>query len=293
MKTAGDILSKMKFREPEMLAETDFDCPKHGKYTGRPIKSFSILRNNGNEGFITDPECPKCAEEETTRRKKAEAEDKKRKEIKLFVDMGIDEKYWPETLDTFNACTPELKKHLETVRKFSENPEDCKLVMLGENGNGKTHLAIGALKIIGGLIYTAYEIGLMLRESYYGTINQYEFLQKLCKTPLLVIDEVEKVSETQAKQNWLSHVIGKRYNKMLPVIFIANCHSQVDCTYYKAEHKLCSKCIEYHLENDVISRITEDGIIMKFSGEDYRYKKRSERRNRYENNAPVNQEREI
>jgi hypothetical protein len=171
MKTAGDILSKIKFREPEALPEADFDCPKHGKYTGCPIKSF-VFFGNDDEGFITNPECPKCVEEETMRREKAEAEKKKREEIERFISMGIDEKYWPETLNTFNAYTPELGKHLETVRKFSENSEDKKLVMLGENGNGKTHLAIGALKVIGGLIYTAYEIGLILRESYYGTINQ-------------------------------------------------------------------------------------------------------------------------
>jgi DNA replication protein DnaC len=276
MKTVRDILSKIKFREPETLPEADFDCPKHGKYTGCPIKSFSFFGKN-DEGSITNPECPKCVEEERMRREKAEAEKEKREEIERFIGMGIDEKYWPETLGTFNAYTPELEKHLETVRKFSENPDDKKLVMLGENGNGKTHLAIGALKVIGGLIYTAYEIGLILRESYYGTINQYEFLQKLCKTPLLVIDEVEKVSETQAKQNWLSHIIGKRYNKMLPVIFIANCHSQVDCLHYKAEKKPCSRCIEYHLENDVLSRIVENGQVMKFTGEDYRYKIRASR----------------
>jgi DNA replication protein DnaC len=163
------------------------------------------------------------------------------------------------------------------MREFAENPGDKKIVMLGENGNGKTHLAVGALKMIGGLIYTAYEIGLILRESYYGAINQYNFLQTLCGTPLLVIDEVEKVSDTQAKQNWLSHVIGKRYNKMLPVILIANCHSQADCAYYRAEKKPCSKCIEYHLENDVLSRIVENGQVMKFTEKDYRYKKRAER----------------
>jgi DNA replication protein DnaC len=277
MKSSGEILSEIKFRRPETMPEADFNCPKHGKYTGRPIRHF-IHFGNGDKGFVTDPECPKCLEEEAIRREREEAEKKKREEINRFMGMGIDEKYWPETFDTFNAYTPELEKHLETMRKFSENPEDCKLVMLGENGNGKTHLAIGALKKIGGLIYTAYEIGLMLRESYYGKINQYEFLQKLCKTPLLVIDEVERVSETQAKQNWLSHVIGKRYNKMLPVILISNCHLQANCPYYKVEHKPCSKCIEYHLENDVLSRIIESGKVMNFNGEDYRQRIREKRR---------------
>jgi DNA replication protein DnaC len=148
--------------------------------------------------------------------------------------------------------------------------------MLGKNGTGKTHLAISVLKALGGVIYTAYEIGVNLRESYNGGgIREYEALDELCSVPLLVIDEVEKLKDSEAKQNWMSHVIGKRYNRMLPIIIIANCHLANDCAAVK---KPCSSCLEYHLENDVISRITEDGIIMNFNSGDYRKEIRERRR---------------
>jgi hypothetical protein len=55
---------------------------------------------------------------------------------------------------------------------------------------------------------------------------------------------------------------------------IANCHTQKSCVEQK---KPCPKCLEYHLENDVISRIVEDGIVLNFSNGDYRKTIRSSR----------------
>jgi DNA replication protein DnaC len=115
----------------------------------------------------------------------------------------------------------------------------------------------------------------MLRQSYEGDgTREHEVYNELCTVPLLVIDEVEKIKDSEAKQNWMSHVIGKRYNRLLPIILIANCHTQSDC---KAPKKPCPKCLEYHLENDVLSRIIEDGIVMKFNSGDYREKIRDAR----------------
>jgi len=189
--------------------------------------------------------------------------------------MNIDDKYYETTFDNFDAYNDELQKHLEACRAFADNP-DGKLIMLGKNGNGKTHLAISVLKRLGGVIYTAYEIGVNLRQTINGSTKEHEVLNELCTTRLLVIDEVEKIKDTEAKQNWMSHVIGKRYNRLLPMIIIANCHTQKDCT--EPEHKRpCPYCLEYHLESDVISRIIEDGIILKFSSDDYRKKIRSAR----------------
>jgi DNA replication protein DnaC len=188
--------------------------------------------------------------------------------------MNIKPKYYESTFDNFDAYNDELKRHLEMCRKFAKKPEG-KLVMLGENGNGKTHLAVSVLKEAGGVIYRAFEIGMMLRQSYDGDLKEWEVYQKLCTTRLLVIDEVEKIKDSQAKQNWMSYIIGERYDQMLPVILIANCHTQKDCI---AQKKPCPKCIEYHLENDVLSRIIEDGLVLNFSNTDYREKIRSSRK---------------
>ncbi len=243
----------------EYKTET-FECPKHGEYVGEMIHYLLPYAED------KPSPCPVC---------QREAEEEKRREeaIKKWRSMNIDERYYNAAFDTFNAYNDELRGHLATCRAFAENP-DGKLVMLGTNGSGKTHLAVSVLKEVGGVIYTAFEIGVNLRQSYNGDTKEHEVYDELCSVPLLVIDEVEKIKDSESKQNWMSHVIGKRYNRMLPLIIIANCHTQKDCTEHK---KPCPRCLEYHLESDVISRITEDGHIMKFGSEDYRKKIRGER----------------
>jgi DNA replication protein DnaC len=257
-KKGGSILGRY-----EELTEREYDCPKHGKYWGRPIKS-QILKKQ------IDPLCPKC-EVEKEKRKAAHYEEDR---IGRLIDMNVSRKFWDVSFETFDDYTDELKKHLATARKFAEKPEG-KLVMLGEHGNGKNHLAVSILKKTGGLIYRAYEIGLLLRQTINGTTTEYEVLTRLCETPLLIIDEIEKLKDSEAKNHWLSYVVGKRYDDILPIIFIGNCHTQDDC---KAEQRPCPKCIEYHLENDILSRIIEDGIIMKFTGDDYRERIREKKR---------------
>jgi len=240
-------------------------CPKHGEYTDEVL----IVKLPGVKEREENPVCPMCLAEKPRKSKEQIRLDA----IHRWRSMNIDDKYFDSTFDNFNAYNDELRDYLKICRAFAEKP-DGKLVMLGKNGTGKTHLAISVLKELGGAIYTAFEIGVNLRQSYNGKTNEHEVFSKLCSVPLLVIDEVEKIKDTESKQNWMSYVIGKRYNKMLPLIIIANCHTQKDCT---EQNKPCPYCLEYHLESDVISRIIEDGIIMKFGSEDYRRRIRKER----------------
>jgi DNA replication protein DnaC len=240
------------------------ECPKHGKYTGEVLNLF------GTRGTEVSSMCPICQQEIDAEQIRQEEQARKNRRIAHFKSMNIDERFWETSFDNFDAYNNELRGHLATCLEFAKQP-DGKLVMLGEHGNGKTHLAISVLKELGGRIYTAYEIGLMLRQSYGGGTNEWEVFYELCTVPLLVIDEVEKIKDSESKQQWVSHVVGKRYNRMLPIIFIANCHTQKDC---KEPDKPCPKCLESHLENDVLSRIIEDGIVMKFESPDYREKKR-------------------
>jgi DNA replication protein DnaC len=250
-------------------------CPKHGEYSGA-LLNFNLFED---EYVEIEPACPVCQKEIEAEERGKEEEREKRQSIQKWLSMepmNIEPKFYEAGFDNFDAYNDELRRHLHTCRKFAENP-DGKLVMLGENGNGKTHLAVSVLKQTGGKIYTAYEIGIKLRQSYEGDAKEWEVFNELCGVPLLVIDEVEKIKDSESKQNWLSYVVGKRYNRMLPMIFIANCHTQKNC---REPEKPCPKCLEYHLENDVLSRIIEDGIVMNFLSADYREKIRSMRAGR-------------
>jgi DNA replication protein DnaC len=237
-----------------------FICPEHGAYTGETRTRFW-----GGEPRETAPECPECGREREKERQREEAEAEKLRVIKKWRSMNIGERYYEASFDNFDAYNGELRGRLETCRAFAEKAGGH-LIMVGGNGTGKTHLAVSILKKLGGAIYTAFEIGLKLRQSYNGGgAKEHEVFEELCSAPLLVIDEVEKIKDSESKQNWMSYITGKRYNRMLPMILIANCHTQNDCT---EREKPCPRC----LESDVISRIAEGGRVMKFDSGDYRRK---------------------
>jgi len=197
------------------------------------------------------------------------------KRIARLKAMNVGRIFWRENFETFSAYTPELARHLATARKFAERPEG-KLVMLGNNGAGKNHLAASILQKTGGAIYTAFEISVRLRASYGGRGSEAEVLCELCEMPMLVIDEIGRTKGEAFDINWLSHVVNKRHENALPLVLISNRHLMDDCPEYT--ERGCRKCLENFFDNDVISRIVEDGEIMKFAGADYRERIRERRR---------------
>lgn len=245
------------------------DCPKHGLYEAEVVR---VRIGSRLQEFPMC--CPECEREKMERLETDEALAAERHRLREWREMRIPENLIAADLENFVPCSGELSGHLETCRKFARNPGGRKLVMLGNNGNGKTHLAVGILKKTGGQLWTAYEIGARLRECYGGGGSEGAFLHGLCNAALLVIDEAEKAKDSEAKRQWLSHVLGKRYDARLPTVLISNCHFMRNCTEGKGAVP-CPRCIEHHLERDVLSRLVERGEMLNFSGEDYRRKIRA------------------
>jgi DNA replication protein DnaC len=258
----------------EELPEREYDCPKHGKYRGIPVR-LSFLNMHKD---VIDPMCPKCIEEEKAsveeEKRRQREEENERQRIKWLTDLNIGKRNWESTFENFDAYTPELKRHLAICQEFAKDPQGRKLVMLGNNGTGKNHLATSVLKITGGILYTIFEIELMLRQSYSGETQEYRIIQELCSTEMLVIDEIGRTKGGKWEEDWLSHVIDKRHKNFMPLILISNCHLRENCP----DGGGCPKCIQNYLENDVISRIIEDGIVLNFAGEDYRKRIREKRK---------------
>jgi DNA replication protein DnaC len=147
--------------------------------------------------------------------------------------------------------------------------------MLGNHGTGKDHLASAILKTTGGILYTIYEIELRLKQSYSGDDTQeYKIAKELCDVKMLVINEIGRTKGGDWELNWLSHVIDQRHKNLMPFVLISNRHRQEDCPKGGG----CPKCIERYLGNDILSRIAEDGVVLNFSGEDYRYHLSAKRR---------------
>jgi DNA replication protein DnaC len=263
-KKIGSLLDR------EELPEQEYDCPKHGKYKGIPVRL-------GFLNHIIDPPCPKCQEEEDAenvlavqKRKEEEAE---RRRVQGLVALNIGERNWGCTFENFDAYTDELKRHLSICREFANNPRGRKLVMLGNNGTGKNHLASSILKMTGGILYTIMEIEILLHQSYSGDTQEYKVIKELCDVEMLAIDEIGRTKGGDWELNWLSHVIDQRHKNLMPFVLMSNNHLKENCP----EGGGCAKCIEGRLGNDILSRIREDGAVLSFTGEDYRYRLREKR----------------
>lgn len=210
--------------------------------------------------------CPKCAEErineERIEKEKAEAEKIKEK----LSRMNIEPLYYDVTLENFITDTNELEKAKQKVYELIKK-KNGKIVMLGKNGTGKTHLAISALKEITGVIYTMYEISARIRASY--TVNAHEteldIVDGLSNAPLLVIDEIGRTKGSESEANWLSYIIDKRHSRNLPLILISNKHDRKSC-----KSNGCESCIENYIGDDIMSRLSDGGVMLRFTGDDYR-----------------------
>jgi len=271
-KRAGEIVGN------EGPIEKEFDCPKHGKYTGTSIKKF---------GITMDTMCPECEKERAIEeaelekqrqaffaKAKEEAENEARE--KRFIEMNIGKKFWGESFDTFDPYTEGLKKHLETCKAYANDHQGRMLLMIGKNGNGKNHLATSILKVTGGCIYSVFEIELMLKECYSGKDSEPELFRRLCDIPMLIINEIGRHKSGDWETNFLSYIINKRYENLMPTVLITNTHLLKNCP--TDPKKGCPSCLQRFLGNDVLSRIVEDGEVMSFNEEDYRYKKREMRK---------------
>jgi DNA replication protein DnaC len=264
-KKAGSLLGM------EKLPKQKYDCPKHGKFDGIPIKLGFI-------GTIIEPMCPLCIRDKEAEKaslfQKEIDENKERRRIENLVALNIGKRNWESQFENFDAYTPELKRHLAICREFADNPRGRKLVMLGNNGAGKNHLATSVLKMTGGILYTVFEIELMLRQSYSGETQEYRIIQELCEKEMLVIDEIGRTKGGEWEENWLSYVIDKRHKNLMPLVLISNCHLRENCP----DGGGCPKCIQNYLGNDILSRIIEDGVVLNFTGEDYRRRIREDKK---------------
>jgi DNA replication protein DnaC len=237
------------------------ECPKHG------MQQFLVMFFNGHEFRRFCPECGREAEEQEEKRKEEEEAIRKESDRKCRIkEANIEPAFEYVTLGNFTAKTEEQSHNVEKMRALV-NGEIKKIVMTGKNGTGKTHLACAAIHALGGKIMTMYEISTSIRATY-GPCAQYDELylvDSYSRLPLFVIDEIGRTKGSDTEANWLSYIIDKRHVRGLPTILISNKHTRKTCP-----NNGCADCLENYIGEDIMSRLCEDGILLKFTGDDYR-----------------------
>lgn len=139
----------------------------------------------------------------------------------------VPERYHVESLDTYKATNDAQKKALAAARQFLQAVkcgEFKTLVMLGNAGTGKTHLACGIIREYGGYYRTAPEIVEELRraKSFTADTTEERLVGHYGHTPLLVIDEIGRGINATDEKYMIYQVLNARYNSRRPSVLISN-----------------------------------------------------------------------
>lgn len=245
------------------------NCSKCGKEYNQPaiITSF---------GAILSRCCPDCVS------KYEAAENSKNKHIKeqnkkeWLEAIGIKDAYEKATLENYKPATESQEEALKCC-KLLLGGEIKKLVLLGSNGVGKTHLASALVKKQNGLLITAYEMFATYRACFSAKAKEteLEIIKRFSSLPLLAIDEFGRTKGSEAEENFLSVIIDNRHANNLPTIILSNLILKRDCVFFQNNQNYCAECqrnncLESKLTKDVISRLRENSRIISMQGEDYR-----------------------
>ena len=219
------------------------ECEKHGWYPTR----YRWVKY----GEKINCKCPRCLYEEIM--------------AERFSSAGIPKRFLSHSIESFCAVEAWQQKVKQQAVDFVENLDSnlsqgrC-IVMCGNPGTGKTHIAIGiALKAIRqwrtAVYTTVQDLVFDIRDTY-GTGATSKTFKKFADVDLLIIDEVGVQSGTDNERQILFKVINDRYGAMKSTIIMSNLSKDGIVEYIgpRAWDRLC----EY------------TGLLFVFSGKSHR-----------------------
>jgi DNA replication protein DnaC len=219
--------------QPRVKSRLD-DCETHGPFDRKLVEAF----DGENRVFG----CPNCLWESvntapTDSEGYLKAVELKRWELlndHLFA-TGVALRFRRCSLENYIAVEAGQVQALKTCRAYVDQFEECMdagrcLLMLGNFGNGKTHLGCSILKAVvsryaySALYAPAPDIIAALKASFAksSTDTEQAILDDLCAVDLLLIDELGAQSGTEFERHSLHTIIDKRYRAMLPTIITSN-----------------------------------------------------------------------
>lgn len=207
------------------------------------------------------------AEIERQERKQTEREKWER-----YKKSGVPERYFKESLDTYKINN-EMQATAATAATNFLHAVKCgefkSLVMIGNAGTGKTHLACAIIREAGGKYRTAPDIVEEMRRAKSFTANDTEadIIKYYSHVPLLVIDEIGRGIAATDEKYMLYQILNARYNTRKPTVLISN--------FTKADF------LKY-IGVAAADRLVESGDIVEMNGESYRKLRRQNEAGRTE-----------
>ena len=192
--------------------------------------------------------------------KRQEEEQEKRERIERYKKSGVPERYFQESLDTYQVTNEMQKSAAQAIGEFLREIK-CgafrTLVLIGTAGTGKTHLACGTVREYGGKYATAPDIVEEIRraKSFSADQTEKQIIDYYSHLKFLVVDEIGRGIAATDEKYMLYQIINARYNTRKPTVLISN--------FTKADF------LKY-IGVAAADRLVESGDIVEMNGESYR-----------------------
>ena len=192
--------------------------------------------------------------------KRQEAEQEKRERVERYKKSGVPERYFLESLDTYQVTNEMQKTAAQAIGEFLREIK-CgafrTLVLIGTAGTGKTHLACGVIREYGGKFANAPDIVEEIRraKSFSADQTEKQIINYYSHVKLLVVDEIGRGIAATDEKYMLYQIINARYNTRKPTVLISN--------FTKADF------LKY-IGVAAADRLVESGDIVEMNGESFR-----------------------
>ncbi|NTE96719.1 ATP-binding protein [Agrobacterium tumefaciens] len=211
-----------------VLEKKRAECEVHGTYVS------SLIERTGNWTGCADCSREKQAQEEQLEQERERERRASLRVTQLLGRSAIPEKFAQKSLADYRAETQGQRQAVEACRDYAETfPERLEdgrcLLLLGNPGTGKTHLACGiAHEVIRRHRMTA------IYSTITGAIRHFkdnwttrtktetEIINLFASPSLLILDEIGMGWGSDAELMYLFEIVNARYEAKRPTIFAGN-----------------------------------------------------------------------
>ena len=209
------------------------------------------------------PEEMAAHDAEIERQERQQAE---REKLERYEKSGVPERYYNEALDTYKITNEMQATAAKAATNFLHSVkcgEFKSLVMIGNAGTGKTHLACAIIREAGGKYRTAPDIVEEMRraKSFSSNETEADIIKYYGHVPLLVIDEIGRGIAATDEKYMLYQILNARYNTRKPTVLISN--------FTKADF------LQY-IGVAAADRLVESAEVWELNGESYRRELRAQ-----------------
>jgi DNA replication protein DnaC len=189
-----------------------------------------------------------------------------------LLEANIPKRYHHCTLGNFSAYNDSLEQAVGKAKRVAESfPGGSKgLLLEGQPGVGKTHLAAAVLKQViqttgaRGLFYDTRDLLRIIRSTYDPSIRttELEILRPVMTADLLVLDDLGAEKTSEWVEETMNLIVNTRYNERRLTIFTSN--------YQDIPDETEPNSLLFRIGHRMRSRLHEMCEFVEMDGADYR-----------------------